>query len=335
MGTTLNDINVKYFELVIPSSNRGSKKSQDYSARCPICGDGKNKQSKRFHLYTKASFDDDVIKCFNGDCEYSGNMYSFLRDHHPSLYTSYVQEMKGEKINHIQEFLRQEEPQEIDLLEIDYNIPKVIFDVPNIFVPIIEGSYADEYLDSRKILPEHKKLFLQVIENSIYVDDDKQKDLTGYIIIPLYYGKKLYGFTSRDTSKKEFYTRIPEENTGWKVWNIFNVNKDNEVYIFEAVFDSLSIQNTNVIACLGADLPEDILKDLKKPIFVFDNDITGKKKAKKYAERGHKVLIWGDKTKIKDFNSLLQMGASRKSLQEFLDKNTHAGLSATVRLRLD
>ena len=338
MGSTLNEINVKYFELAIPASNRGLRKSQDYSARCPICGDSKrNKLSKRFHLYTKSSFDGDVVKCFNGDCEYSGTMYSFLKDQHPYLLSSYIQEMKGEKINFIQEFLKGEEPDiDTDIPESLF-IPELLFDIPDIFKPISKNSYAYEYLISRKIPEEKHKHFLEVVSPFIFKDDDKEKNLEGYIIIPLYYGKKLYGFTSRSTKTKDFYTRIPEENSGWKVWNLLNVDLNKPLYIFEGTFDALSIESDNVVACLGADFPEEILKKVKEPVFVYDNtniDLTGAKKALKYAKSNKKVMVWPD-TGFKDFNAILVKGGTREKLQKFLDTNVYQGLSAIVRLRLE
>lgn len=339
MGATLNDINVKYFELAIPAGNRGIRRSQDYSAKCPICGDSKrNKQSKRFHLYTKSSFDGDVVKCFNGDCEYSGTVYTFLKDHHPYLLSAYVQEMKGEKINFIQEFLDGERETHIDTdIPESLFIPKFMFDIPDVFQKIQTDSYAYKYLISRDIPEELHHHFLEVKSPFIFKDEDKEKNLENYIIIPLYYGKKMYGFTSRNTTSKDFYTRIPEENSGWKVWNLLNVDLDKPLYIFEGTFDALSIESSNVVSCLGADFPEEILKKVKEPIFVYDNtniDKTGAKKAVKYAKRNYKVMVWPEVT-FKDFNAILTKGGTRKQLQKFLDSNVYQGLSAVVRLKLE
>jgi hypothetical protein len=339
MGATLNDINVKFFELALPSNSLGRRTRQDYTARCPICGDGKNKRSKRFHLYTKSSFDHDVVKCFNGDCEYSSNMYGFLRDYYPSLLQSYTQEMNGNKINHIQEFLQQEKSEPvIETLDIDDTFrPPYVFDIPDIFHNITDGSYADEYLQTRGIAKDDYHYFFEVQGNGIFKDDDKEKNLTDYIIIPLFYGKRLYGFTSRSTKNKDFYTRIPEDNVGWKVWNLFNVDFNKPLYIFEATFDAMSIEDKNVVACLGADFPEEFLKMAKEPIFVYDNtniDKTGLKKAINYAIRNFKVMVW-PKINFKDFNAILTRGGSREKLQKFLDNNVFQGLSALVRLKMD
>ena len=340
MGSALNDINVKFFELALPSSSLGRRSRQDYTARCPICGDGKNKHSKRFHLYTKSSFDYDVVKCFNGDCEYSSNMYGFLRDYYPALLHAYTQEMNGKKINHIQEFLQQEKEDivpDIETFEIDMSFrPPMVFDVPNIFRPITEGSYADEYLKTRGISKDDYKYFLEVTGDGLFKDDDKEKNLTSYIVIPLYFGKRLYGFTSRSTKDKDFYTRIPEDNVGWKVWNLFNVDFNKPLYIFEGTFDAMSIDNKNVVACLGADFPDEFLKMAKDPIFVYDNtniDKTGLKKAITYAKRNYKVMVWPE-VPFKDFNAILTKGGSREKLQRFLDTNVFQGLSAQVRLKM-
>jgi hypothetical protein len=267
-------------------------------------------------------------------------MYGFLRDYYPSLLHAYTQEINGKKINHIQEFLRQEKEDlvpDIEAFEIDNTFrPPFVFDIPDIFSPIQDDSYADMYLRTRGMLKEDYKYFLEVKGTGIFKDDDKEKNLTNYIVIPLYFGKRLYGFTSRSTTNKDFYTRIPEENIGWKVWNIFNVDFDQPLYIFEGTFDAMSIESKNVVACLGADFPDEFLKKAKDPILVYDNteiDATGLKKSINYSKRGYKVMVWPS-VAFKDFNAILTKGGTREKLQKFLDNNVFQGLSAQVRLKM-
>ena len=353
MAETLEIINVKYFELALSPSSLGRHQSKDYVASCPFCGDGSKRNSKRLHLFTKSGFDYDIIKCFNGDCvwEQPSNMYKFLQEINPALYQSYIQELKGEKLSTLGEIRKEEKQKRKEMLERSDNteiitldisekiLPDKIFNLPIIFKKIQENSYAYKYLVTRGL--EHRADdFLEIDSaNSVFMFKDTQihkKELKGYIVIPLYFDAlrtKIYGFTTRNTKEKDFYTRIPEENTGWKVWNWYGIDKDAPVYIFEAVFDAMSITNTNVIACLGADLPMDKIKELKEPIFVFDNDATGRIKSLKYASLGYKVMIWGQ-NKFKDTNSILVRGASKEKIQRFIDTNTYKGLSASVRLKV-
>lgn len=351
MGATLEQINVKYFEMAIPYPSRGRHQNQDYSARCPFCGDGSKNNSKRFHLFTKTSFDGDMLKCFNGDCawEQPSGMRKFLKELNPSLYNAYVQEINGEKISALAVFRDEEQKdkkQKEDTLVIESmsitaetDRPNKLFNVPNIFLPIEKGDYAYNYLKTRLVEDEDMVQFMKVDNDNSYYSfkgsDGKtnKKNLKGFIVIPLFYRDKLYGFTTRSTESKEFYTRIPEENSGLKVWNWYNVEKNEPTYIFEATFDAKSITSKNVVACLGADLPMDKIKQLKEPIFVFDNDKTGRVKAQKYATEGYKVMVWPDIIH-KDFNSILQRGGKREQLQKFLDKHVYKGMSASVRLKL-
>ena len=94
----LNPINVKYWELIHDSESLGYHKVDDYNARCDVCGDSKTRKNlKRLHLYRKPSYDDDSIKCYNCGSNYT--MYSYLRDNHPELLSSYSQEIGHNKLN--------------------------------------------------------------------------------------------------------------------------------------------------------------------------------------------------------------------------------------------
>jgi DNA primase len=82
----------------------------------------------------------------------------------------------------------------------------------------------------------------------------------------------MYGFYSRSIGTKMFCTYNNELNIGYKVWNWFNVDKTKTVYIFEGIFDGISSGLTNIIALMGAKLPDERLKELKDPVFCLDND---------------------------------------------------------------
>ena len=56
---------------------------------------------------------------------------------------------------------------------------------------------------------------------------------------------------------------------------------------------------------MGAKIPEERLKELKKPIFVLDNDRTGILNSINYAERGYSVYVQPNEYKEKDMNELM------------------------------
>lgn len=328
---SLNYINVKYFELALPSSDLGIHKDSDYSAKCDICGDSsKNKNAKRLHLYTKSTYDGDVVACFN--CGYSSSMYGYLKNYHPDLYSAYVKEMSGTKLGNLS--------QEVNYLvvkEVTKDNGIFLFDKPKQLQN--PNKKVSEYLKSRGFTKEILKDKLSNGFEIYYCEDDislpgkEDVKLKDYIIIPLKDGDKWYGFYSRSLNTKRFYTYIPDKNSGHKVWNFFNINKNKEVYIFEAIFNALST-NLNSIACMGSDIDSERLKELKKPIFVFDNDKTGYEKAMKYCKLGYDVFIAPDEIEEKDMNDLLKNGWTTEKIDKLITDNIYSGIVAVTKLTL-
>ena len=82
------------------------------------------------------------------------------------------------------------------------------------------------------------------------------------VIFPCYMpdGETLYALSGRHIDFKRFY--IHSKNESFKVFNIFGVNLNENVFIFESIIDSYTVDNS--IACLGADISKNILKMIKK-----------------------------------------------------------------------
>lgn len=317
----LDYINVKYWELAHTSDELGTHKNSDYNCRCDVCGDShKNKNTKRLHLYRKNTYDSDSIKCFN--CEYTGNMYSYLRDHHPSLFNAYKQEIGANKLSSLIN------SNSIEIREVKKNNVLKTFDKPEQFINIKDSVIGTKYIAHRGF----RNLECYYSTGAVTLGD-KKVDLTDYIVIPLLENGKWFGFYSRNVFKKVFHTYLPDENTGYKIWNWFNINKLDTVYIFEAIFNSLSAGFDNSIAVLGSSLDEERLAELKKPIFCFDNDSTGREKATKYAKLGYKVVVLPSEIQD-DYNDLYRKGMSQEEIQELIKANIVYGLKARVLLKI-
>ncbi len=199
-----------------------------------------------------------------------------------------------------------------------------------------------QYLKSRKIEPHVGGTWYKA-KTDIKIKDTVYR-IKDYLIIPLYYNDsydsnsinssakdKMYGFYSRSTVKKDFITFI--STTGFKVWNWFNINKDERTYIFEAIFDAISTGLPNIIANLGAKLPQERLDELKDAVFCLDNDSTGIKMSIQYAEQGHSVYIQPSEYHEKDFNEL-KINHPDLDIKKFINDNIYRGLPAITRLKM-
>jgi DNA primase len=123
-----------------------------------------------------------------------------------------------------------------------------------------------------------------------------------------------------------------DANIGYKLWNWFNIKKDQPTFIYEGIFDAISGGLPNSIALMGAKMPEERLKELKYPVFVLDNDKTGITNSIEYAKRGYQVFVQPEKYKEKDMNDLLMI---QKDLDVSLmiQQNLYTGIAAEVRLK--
>lgn len=311
----LDPIDIKFFKMAVGAQRIKSETPQDITARCPICGDSKYSKNKaRLHLYQKN--DTTLVNCFNECSCQNKTVYNFLKIYYPNFLEGYKSEKFKNNLKNLSnsDFLGDFEYFKEDIKEKEINdleSPPVLFDLSKVF-KISEKT--EDYLKSRslKYSEEFGKFFLG--ENVTI--DNKNYPVKDFIIIPLYYKDKWYGFYSRSLKEHKFYTYIPEKNQGFKLWNYYNIDTSKPVYIFEGIFDAISAyQNgfTNVLACLGATPPLERLKDLNC-IMCFDNDRTGKVNSIKFAKKGFKVLTYPDDLKYKDFNEMIQNNYDIKNL---------------------
>ena len=329
----ISSINKKYFLTAVSGTRIGKQTDMDIAVRCPICGDSsKNERTTRLHLFHKNS--KDSIKCFNGSCvlgEGTQSTQSFLYNHFPKLYDNYKREAFLDRMDNFQTTDAFAEIKNEIIEKQEASSKPLIHNLFNYFNDIIEHEEALEYLLKRGFnyynLPYNWYFGIQDLK----IGETLYK-ITNSIIIPLYYKDEMYGFYSRNIYNKTFYTYNPEQNIGYKLAFWFDINKNEEVLITEGIFDCLSINYKNKIALMGAKIPEERLKELKKPIFVLDNDRTGILNSINYAERGYSVYVQPNEYKEKDMNELM-LNYPNLNIYNMIKENTFTGISAIIRLK--
>lgn len=338
----IDRIDIKYFKIAVGNENIGKETDVDISARCPICGDSStNKRMKRLHLYNKGTVTN--VSCFNGDCAAKNKtMYSFLRDFYPALLDQYKRENFKNTLTNLSSLSTKDESVDVfkDLFDENTNTETKTPDKKEVITQDL-SMYLTKLEDS--------ELGLNYIKNRGY--DYKSTDygnwyfghqdlqigdvlykITNSLVIPLYYNNEMYGFYSRNISNKTFYTFMNDANIGYKIWNWFNINKNEPVYIFEGIFDAISSGLPNCIALIGAKIPTERLNELSKPVFVLDNDRTGIINAIEYANKGADVYIQPIDFKEKDMNEL-KLNNIDLNIKELIKINIFNGISAVVRLK--
>ena len=325
----LDQNDVKFFKLAVGSERIKKESPNEIVARCPVCGDSKKSENKaRLHLYSACGTS--FVNCFNGDCPaHNKNMFSFLKEFYPNLYDKYLDNFKRQSLFTILDDFKVDaiEPAKVKNSE---NVKLIYQNFSEYFQPLESYKPALDYFESRGF--KYNKSMKLFYSNTVLKIGEKEHNLKNSIIIPLYNENfEWYGFYSRNISEKKFCTYMNPENNSYKVWNFFNVDKEKPVYIFEGIFDALSaIQSglSNCIACLGAQLPDERLKELKEPVFCLDNDRTGLLNMLKYAKRGYKVLIHSETEK--DCNEMLKAG---KNVKDIILNNIYEGVLAQVKIK--
>lgn len=323
----LDPVSIRYFKLAVGSKVKYETPG-DICVRCPICGDSKYSKNKaRLHLYSKGNLT--LVNCFNECSCRNKTVYSFLRDYYPNLLDSYKQEVFKSNLSKIS--LEQYDlvgdldlSDNVKTVSNDFIKPPVLFDL-NFFE---KSPRTLEYLESRGL--EWSPTFGDVYIGKNIKIDSKSFPIDNFIVIPFYYEDKCYGFYSRSIVEHRFYTYMPEKNDEFKLWNYYNIDRTKPVYVFEGIFDAVSVYQsgiTNVVACCGATPPEKLLNGLDC-VMCFDNDGTGKRNSLKYAKKGFKVLVYPNDLQFKDFNEMLLNNVCISDIMT----NVYSGIQAQIKI---
>lgn len=273
-----------------------------------------NNVKEKFMNNWEESFNSDIKQeTISDNIEWSTNQDSFCSDWEKSE----IAEISDRSINN-----RVEIPPSLEL----YNLE--IF-----FKPLTDQH--KQYLNNRKI--SALDYFKVGKDNIMIPNSSNPKESTfyyikDYLVIPLYIPgtKSVYGFYSRDIRTKKFITFV--STTGYKVWNWFNIDKSKPVYIFEGIFDALSSGLENVIANLGAKIPQQRIDELKEPVFCLDNDRTGILESIRQVNSGYSVYVQPREYLEKDLNEI-KLNHPTLDISNMVESNIFTGISGVTRLK--
>jgi hypothetical protein len=294
-----------------------------WNFRCPICGDSKKSKFKK-RGWILPSVDKVVYYCHN--CFTSITFRNFISQTHPDVFEKYKQKEKEVMFEKMKDgTLIRGKLKKFNVIAPHIERELELFDPnPKYFLPLTEEALA--YCKKRKF-PEG------VVKNMFWTAkyDDKGEPWTygDALCFPLWKGDKMYGFQVRHLKNKKFFTYCKQE--AFKVYNIFNVDLTAPVYIFEAIIDSFAMSNS--IAVLGASIQKRVLDKIEHPVFIYDNDTTGRKQALKQARLGREVFVWPDNVKGKDFNYLVaQKDWAPDKIRMMVIRNVFSGIEAEMKL---
>jgi len=327
----LDELSKKYFKLA--TKNKKSESPSRITCNCIMCGDKKNRLS-----LSAVNDEVGVCRCFNAGCVLNDHALpfpAFLKLANVTLYERYRREKFNKNLNsndNLNSLLGDKKDEKTKKAE---PIKEENINLPDAFGKLVllkEVPKAREYVENRCVSEEiyknwyfSKEAFISVLDKKYFV--------LNYLFIPIIQNNKLSGFYTRSIEEKRFSTILfPNREKFWSSDSI--LTKEHTYYIFEGIFDALSSGFEHVIAMLSADLSEEVLEKIEKPIFVFDNDETGRNKSIKEVENNNRVFIWPKEwDDFKDMNEALCSGISREDIQKTINSNISEGMIAIVKLK--
>lgn len=293
-----------------------------YNCRCPYCNDSKvSKKKKRGWFLWNQPYNTYVFYCHN--CSKKTNFKNMLKDFNNVSFQSYLEMEKQEEFN---SFINLKPAKKIELSykqELEESISLEYLPDGTVDCKLVPECLA--YLQKRKI-PQQ------------FIDKWKYNKRFG-LIVPFEFEEGedfVYGWQSRKLNKKEFKISLPEDNP--KIWNLFSVKENKNLYITESIIDSCMLYHIGLqsISMLGSDLHKEILDNFKKVYFIFDNDETGRKKTLKYSQifTDAHFLIWDKRIKQKDLNEIITSGVPLEKFKKFIETSFKSSIETYTLLTL-
>ena len=263
---------------------------------CPFCGDSTtDHKKKRGNLY----WDTLQYHCFN--CSTHSNAYQLLKEHHVKFQST---DDSIQVIDYIQE--HKLETNHVEVLE--HDVFKLVHDLAPTRTEI------KEWFDFHEIQPGdpaffylRNRLLATKLNRFMYSPKDKR-----IVVLNLAPKEKIIGFQTRslvkkansryltydiekiyEEAKKELVISEEELISAKKVSTLFNVmmvDFEREVTMFEGPIDSMFIPNAIGLATAGRSTEE--FDEIPTIRYMFDNDVTGKKKMMEKLKRGRKIFVW-------------------------------------------
>ena len=307
-------------------------KHNQWSFRCPICGDSKSNAYKArggFYLHSRAT--SYTMGCFN--CGASMSFSRFLKLQDPYLYNEYTIELykaKQDLTSHIPSIDNQLKDKPNKKLKLS-NLECISDLDPN--------HPAVKYLVKRKISSKHwDKLYfvLRFKKWELEWRNENVKDIKDEhprLIIPFFDKQgnitRISARSFGNENPKYIYMKVKDDAS--RVYGLDTVNPSKRVYVLEGPIDSLFIDNS--IAVGSADLIVNELKEYNDCVLVPDNQPRNPevcKSIKKMVDSGHNVCLW-DTYWGKDINEMILNGHTEDEIKNLINKSTVHGIQAKLK----
>lgn len=323
----------KYINMLGPRLKLFSRvKHNQWTFRCPICGDSKkNAYKTRGGIYLHARATSYTMGCFN--CGASMSFPNFLKLQDPYLFN----EFSVERYKARQELNAPVAPAPVQDVEKKQQRLKLtdlecIADLP-------DSHPAIKYLLRRKIGPEHWDRLYFVLRFKKWEAEFRGEKLSKTVvehprlIIPFFdKAGNITRISARafgDETPKYIFMKVKEDAS--RVFGLDTVNPKETVYVLEGPLDSLFFDNAIAVGSAALIVPE--LKEFSKAVLVPDNQPRNPevvKTIKRMVDSGLPVCLW-DKDWGKDINQMVINGHAVDDIIKLVNQSTVSGIAAKLK----
>lgn len=337
LNTVLDILNESHTDhnKKIPNTN----KELQIQMACPVCGDSKKNNTKKRGVLYLDSF---KYYCWNGDCQAKyWSIFKFFRWFNKNI-------KNIEHIKEISSVIKKTSSKRKNVKLIDssiyfeylYKNSFALEEIKKVYTleEAKECKWGKEYLQSRALVRYRDNFLFR--KNSrgnreVWVLNkiDENDQIVGLQIKNLDWGVK---YTTKTFStlheeitgsvldlEKDFIEKCNNFST---IFNIFNIEIDNLITIFEGPIDAMFIRNS--LATAGASKLKDFFDEIPNVRYFFDNDKTGKINSIQKIKKGKRSFLWkrffkenGFKDKsIKDLNDLILYVINNREHKDSLKK---------------
>lgn len=299
------DLKPYIVDLIYENISGVSRQGNQLNFRCPICGDGKKRKSKRGHFY----LDTNSYYCFNGGCDANEHGMSglvFLS----RIMAMPVQDVKRELIKRAGSMKKAMEESKVQ--------PIVETPKKQVYIPPIEGLVKEHVLDGdwtdelpsfvEEIIEKRKLKKAPFLPKDFHFYFDKKEER---LVIPWnenYYQERAITYEQEKESKYKFPSDIEKP-----IFGLTEIDKSIPyIFLVEGVFDSIWVKNGVAVGSLTiSNHQRKLLKENASNlelVYLMDNqwkDKTSLEKTKKILkeEPFTKVFIWPKElSRFKDIN---------------------------------
>lgn len=330
-------VDKKYISLLSPKLRNFKQRGEFlWNFSCPVCGDSqKNNLKARGYIYKRKEHFG--FMCHN--CGSTMGLQKFMKYIDPTLYNEYqletfVQSNTTTKVD-ASEFITKP-----DFKHIYNSDSDILFNSGAARIKTFPPEFhARKYLEDRQV-PLTDIWYVSDFEDfvkKLYPWFDKTLYKESRIIIPFYDAdNNLLGIQGRAIGQSKIkYITIKTNENNPKIfgWNRVEVSKT--MYVVEGPIDSLFLRNSLATMDASLYIAPSIVGFDKDYIFVYDNEPRNKQivsNMRKTIDMGYKVCVWPDTIEQKDINEMVLAGMHPSEIQHIIDRNTHEGLMATMKL---